>query len=366
MSIFSKLISLILSVRNSNEGNSKVAYELNLIDDSDKNIIFLSPVCDYPSGGNIVVHNQCETICSFQYKNYKSSVLYPDRLNYKTTWFVTDAKYKRDLYLNNKTDFIIVPEIYAAKHANLLINLNVQYAINVQNGYLMDFESKFYGYEFNKIKRAYQNATFIIGNSDDTVENIKLTFPDCAAKVMKSHFVIDKAGFKPLKTKKNLITYMPRKLTRHTELLLFMVKESLPLGWCLEAIDNVSEAMVYEKLSDTKIFLSFSEFEGLAMPPVMAALSGAHVIGYTGEGSKEYFHFSCFTEVSCGDIKHMIYELLKCIKEMDAGKYSVEESALIELKNMFSKETQDQYLRNLVTKIEGVFESQSCATKLDS
>lgn len=354
MSFFNKLTSYILSMKSSNE--RKVTYKLNINEDGYKNIIFLSPVTDYPSGGNIVVHNQCETISNFLYKNFKSSILYPDKLDYKTKWFKTNANYKRDLNLNNKTDFVLIPEIYAAKHANPLIDLNVKYAINVQNGYLLDFESKFYGYDFNKIKHAYLNACFIIGNSDDTVANIKLTFPDCAAKVIKSHFVIDKAKFKPLKEKENLISYMPRKLTRHTELLLFMLKESLPLNWRLEAIDNVSEAQVYEKLSDTKIFLSFSEFEGLAMPPVMAALSGAHVIGYTGEGSKEYFHFSSFTEINCGDIKHMIYELLSCIKKMDAGVYSIEESALIDLKTMFSKETQDQYLKNLMTKIEGIFE----------
>ena len=42
-------------------------------------------------------------------------------------------------------------------------------------------------------------------------------------------------------------------------------------------------------LSKSKIFLSFSNLEGIGIPPIEAALAGNKVIGYTGGGGIEYW-----------------------------------------------------------------------------
>ena len=58
-----------------------------------------------------------------------------------------------------------------------------------------------------------------------------------------------------------------------------------------------------EFLQKSKIFLSFSEFEGFGLPPVEAALCGNLVIGYTGESGKEYWDPPIFDEVFSGDLR---------------------------------------------------------------
>ena len=56
-------------------------------------------------------------------------------------------------------------------------------------------------------------------------------------------------------------------------------------------------------LNKSKIFLSFSELEGLGIPPIEAALAGNKVIGYTKSLGKEYWKKPIFTNVYNGDIK---------------------------------------------------------------
>ena len=80
---------------------------------------------------------------------------------------------------------------------------------------------------------------------------------------------------------------MPRKLPQHSELVLFFLRKTLPKKWRIKKIHNLNEKKVFYYLGKSKIFLSFTHFEGLGMPPIEAALSGNKVIGYTGEGGKE-------------------------------------------------------------------------------
>ena len=50
----------------------------------------------------------------------------------------------------------------------------------------------------------------------------------------------------------------------------------------------MTEKEIAFNLIKSKIFLSFSELEGFGRPPLEAAIAGNKVIGYHGEGWKEY------------------------------------------------------------------------------
>lgn len=316
-----------------------------------KNIIFLLPALREPCGGNIVTHNISEVINSLEYNNIQSQVLYPLEPEFSPSLFNHAGNLKKDLKLDPSKDFVIVPEIYAAEHAKSLTDIGVSYAINVLNGYLMNLEIVNNVKSLEQLNYAYENASFIIGVSDDTIANIKMTFPNCSEKIIKSFYVVDKAKFKPIDAKKNLITYMPRKLPKHSQLFMFMLSNKLPENWGIQPIDGVSESEVYDIFSNSKIFLSFSEFEGLAMPPVMAALSGNLVIGYTGEGNKEYFNLQCFMEVFSGDIRGFIEKVLVAIDSFDKRNYKVDMDAITELSRMFSKEMQISFIKQLIDRV---------------
>lgn len=316
-----------------------------------KRLIFVLPVLHYPCGGNIVTHNKADAIHALGYRETTAEVMYPQELDFSPTLFPYSAPIKRDLTIDVTQDFVVVPEAFVLINTPSLIEQKIPYAINVLNGYLMDLELIDQLGDFEALSLAYQHAAFIISISEDTTENIKMVFPECADKIIQASYVIDKAKQAPLEQKENIITYMPRKLSRHSQLVLFMLGKKLPAHWRLVPIDGVTEAEVYAIFTRSKIFLSFSEFEGLAMPPVMAALSGNLVIGYTGEGNKEYFHLPCFEEVMSGDLKTFVDKLLKAVERFDRQEYQIDQSAIAHLTERFSQQRLKTFLKTLIDRV---------------
>ena len=113
---------------------------------------------------------------------------------------------------------------------------------------------------------------------------------------------------------------MPRKKNRDIEILIFILNRFLPKGWGLKSIDNYNEDEVIKYLKKSKIFLSFSELEGLGLPPIESALCGNHVIGYTGQGGKEFWNKPIFDEVLQGDIRTFSTKVLNKINEFQKNK----------------------------------------------
>ena len=222
---------------------------------------------------------------------------------------------KNNLNFNQNSDFVILPEIYAHLADDLLIKNKIKYAIFVQNGYSISFTNN-----EKKLNRAYSSASFILSYSEDITQCVLLTFPKLKTKIIKIKYSIEQIEISGVLRKKKLITYMSRKLPQHSFHVISFLKKHLSKEWSLKDLNNISEKEVYKNLSNSKIFLAFSYLEGLPLPPVEAALAGNYVIGYTGEGGKDYWKQPIFTEVYFGDIRDFVKKVIKKISEIDKKK----------------------------------------------
>ena len=93
------------------------------------------------------------------------------------------------------------------------------------------------------------------------------------------------------------------------------LKRRLPKKWKIFPIHNLNKIKTFSKLKKSKIFLSFSFLEGLGMPPLEAAISGNKVIGYDGEGGKEYWRKPIFIKVENGNILDFCDKVLKNLND---------------------------------------------------
>lgn len=213
------------------------------------------------------------------------------------------------------TDHLVLPEIKAAARARMLVEAGVRYSIFVQNGYylsecgrrLCDADTHF----------AYSNATAILSISSDTTKLIELHYPELAGRIVNMRCSIDTRLFATANDKRNLITYMPRKNGRHAAAVAFALKRRLPAGWDLQTIDGMSEREVASALQRSRIFMSFSDLEGLGLPPIEAALCGNYVIGYHGGGGREYWHTPNFHAVEAGDIGGFVQRVVERVEKID-------------------------------------------------
>ena len=261
--------------------------------------------------------------------------------NFKYKWFEHNISTKNNLKFDKDKDFVILPEIFSHLATDLLIKNNIKYSIFVQNGYVIASTNN-----EKKLKESYNNASFILSYSNDITKCINLKFPKLKTKIIKVSYALN-LGKYDAKKKKNLITFMGRKLPQHSYLVLNYLKSYLPNDWLIKNINNMSEKETYNILKKSKIFLAFSNFEGLPLPPAEAALAGNYVIGYTGEGGKEYWKKPLFTKIYSGEIVSFVNQIINRIKLLNSNCKFPKKKYLL-LKNNFSSKNELNSIKNFL------------------
>jgi hypothetical protein len=263
-------------------------------------------------------------------------------------WYKKNISLGTNLNFNNKSDFIILPEIWSHFAVDLdLIKKNINYSIFVQGFYHMNSTDN-----FNKLKLAYENAKFIITVSDYSLNYLKRMFPSMKNKIVKINFSVNKIK---ISKKTNIITFMPRKLKDHSNLLFFYLKEMLPKNWKVVPLVNLSEKKLFETLSKSKIFLSFSHLEGTGIPPIEAALCGNKVIGYDGGGGSTYWKKPIFTKIENGEIGDFGQKIIQNIKNYNLNWIKETENQRRNLSKLYSEELEQKSLKLLSNKILNLF-----------
>lgn len=349
------------------------------------NIIYLLPEMKGASGGAKVIYNHSLMLNNFK-KNISSSVLHlKKKFSYKIetslskkldifkekysgwnpnkmrvskffspskNWFNKDINLKKKFSLNKDTDFLIIPEIWSHFPEDLkLKQKKINYGIFIQGFFHMNSTSN-----FKKLKAAYKNAKIILISSDYNIKCFKEMFPEFKNKVLRVNLSINSKKLR-ISKKTNTITYMPRKLPDHSQLLIFYLKNLLPRNWKIIPLENVSESNLIKVLSKSKFFLSFSYLEGLGIPPIEAALSGNKVIGYTGGGGIEYWKEPIFKKIENGDINKFGKKLLYEISSYKKNWIVKTKKNRLKLQKQYSAEKEKETLNLLINKINKFYNS---------
>jgi len=306
-------------------------------------ITYLCPALDIPIGGIKVIYRHSEILSSIGFESY---VLHPENPNFSCTWFSHKVKTRDSSPFSKADDFIVIPEIWASNLGQQSLDRELKYGIFVQNCYLA------MNGEFDILKKVYERANLIMSISEDTSSVISLAFP----RIDKSKFIqiIPYVNALGSGKKQKKISYMPRRLPDHSQKVIFLLKSHLPPDWSISPIDGVGEDDALKALSESSIFLSFSDMEGLGLPPIEAALSGNLVVGYTGQGGKEYFKEPLFRRVENGNFQVYIEKILLAIGQIDDGLTvsSAYEKEINRLREEYSSEKQLKSLEVFAKAVE--------------
>ncbi len=312
-------------------------------------LIFLCPAIKKAVGGVKVIYRQVELIHQLgKSAGFSAAVMHPNTWFFRAQWFDSQVLVKKAFFklrwtgkpsFSNVTGvfdaqrhMVVIPELWARKYGTQLADMGVSYAIYVQNGYYITKGKS------AELDRAYQSARCVLTISDDASRCVALAFPGAEHKILRVHYSVDAQRFWPDTTKENTITYMPRKLADHSSKVLFFLRHHLPAHWKIVPIDGLNEVQVAALLKRSKIFMAFSHFEGCPLPPLEAALSGNQVIGYTGQGAKEYWLPEIFEEVASGDVAGFAQRVLAKVQAIDqAEQFELPLSAIRTLAETYSE-----------------------------
>lgn len=318
-----------------------------------RRIIYLSPADEKPTGGVKVIYRHAELLASLGADAY---VLHPFNTDFSCTWFSHRTRMLRSLALDPANDFVIIPELWAASFGPQCIAQGVRYGIFVQNAYLAHPVLPQQPAEL--FRQVYRSADLVLSISDDSSRMTRLSYPQMnPARLIRVRYSVPECFRPQPATATTCITYMPRKLGYHARLVVFALRQHLPARWQIVPIDGVDEATVARMLAASRIFLSFSEFEGLPLPPLEAALAGNLVIGYTGQGAREYWNKPNFREIHQGDIQGFVDAVLRAAESMDAQRLTSAHLApgIAHLAGRFSLQAETANMRTLLDRIERCF-----------
>ena len=267
-------------------------------------IIYLLPTHNNkPSGGVKVIYQHVEILNTM---GIEASVLHLYKPGFNCTWFKNNAIKKKSAVFDSSNDFLVIPEVLAGDIGSFCLKNNLKYGIFVQNGYLIQKgKNKNTNSEFFEV---YKKAEIILVISEEVKKTVKFIFSSYDTKKI----IRTRPYIKDLSNSVNksfLISFMSRKLNDHSKNILFLLKNKINTKWKFIDINNYNEEQTVHFLNRSRVFLSFSDQEGLGLPPIEAALCNNVVIGYTGRGGDEYFKLPIFNKVEYGDMINFISKI---------------------------------------------------------
>lgn len=198
----------------------------------------------------------------------------------------------------NREDILVFPEIFGPHIGNIYPN-NRKVIFNQNCYYTFRHFSLFDDVENHIYKNPKLIGTIVASNDAETY--LKFVFPEI--KIEKIRLGIDKTIFNYSAKKKNQIAFMPRKLEEDVLQVINILKNRNNISdWEFIPIENKTESEVAKIMTESAIFLSFNHKEGFGLPPAEAMACGCIVIGYKGQGGKDYFNENYSYPIDDGDI----------------------------------------------------------------
>ncbi|MGM8361088.1 glycosyltransferase [Flavobacterium sp. ARAG 55.4] len=304
----------------------------------ERKIYFICTDNKQPIGGVKQLYRQVDILN----KNGFDAYIVHRKKDFRHTWFQNDTRIIYNLSIFTKIDDIIlkkrtkpfkkfknffrkrkedtierngilvIPEIYGPYVSELYSNM--EKVIFNQNCY----------YTFNncEIENTNNIPTYLnkkhlasIVVSEDSKKYLQLAFPLSITHRIHLGINTDKFIYNKI-SKKKQIAYMPRKLEDDIVQIISILKIRNNLGnWNFIPISGKSEDEVAQILNETLIFLSLNHREGFGLPPAEAMASGCIVIGYAGQGGKEYFKPNFSFKIDEGNILQFVNTIEEtCLK----------------------------------------------------
>lgn len=283
-------------------------------------LYYLSPDPSEPRGGVRVFYRHVDLLNE---AGFAASVLH-SRPGYRADWFpnTTRVAAASDVVLAPQ-DLLVVPEFYGGNLDRLPAGPRL--AVFNQGPYYT-----FVGVDPSRAAALAQPPVeAILTVSEDSLDLLGYTFENTPVHYARS--VVDGAVFHPAPapgSRRRIAFTLNRRPAERHQLLSILAARGRVAGWDLVPISGMSEAQVANTLRTCAIFLSFSERDGFGLPPAEAMACGCYVIGYHGQGGKEFFSPDYCKPIADNDTLAFAREVEAAVESYDRDPAQLSQAGL--------------------------------------
>lgn len=265
-----------------------------------------------PSGGLRVVYAMVEALNS---RGSEAAVWHASS-DFRATWFdhqapvVTGAHRRLDV-----GDVLVMPEIGGARYEHLtngarVVVLNQAHFYTIA-GQSPDDESPYPG---------WPNCVGVLAVSRAAADFVDALVGD-RLPVARSTVLVDDVFFLD-SPKKRLITAVSGRRADDLASLQHLIARSaeLPAGWRFQIVGGLSKRDFAAVLSETAIFVSSADHDGFSLPGAEALAAGCNVVGFHGDGAREYMLPDFATVVADPDLVALRDAVVEAAREFDDAR----------------------------------------------
>ncbi len=282
-------------------------------------IYFLAPDESRPSGGIRQIYLMVDILCEL---GYQASVFHGEP-GFRCNWFDNDTPVVAQPFLRlEQGDVLVVPEYAGARARERCADASV--VIFNQNHFRTFINV---GYE-DRSELGYPgwpNAKAVLFTSEAIRRFLSMAVRG-PLPMYRTRVVVDSSAFVP-REKRKLVALMRRKRHVEGEAVMQLVRRCNVGGWDVAPIEQMDQSTVAEILGEAAIFLSFSSEEGFGLPPAEAMAAGCFVVGYTGDGGREFMDPSWCSPIDDQDIVAFASEVARIMGMWDADPDAIRRTA---------------------------------------
>ncbi|MFD6176655.1 MULTISPECIES: glycosyltransferase [unclassified Isoptericola] len=249
--------------------------------DGRRRIFYLSPDPPMPRGGVRVFYQHVDLLRA---AGFDATVVHCRR-GYRAGWFANDTAVAGapDVTVT-PDDVLVVPEYYGGTLDRLPAGPTV--VVLNQGVY----------HTFDAVDVAAAAAlvgppvSAVLTVSEDSLDLLRFTFAGVPVHLVRP--TLDRDVFHPgdgAPRGRRIAYAANRRADESHHLRCVLEARGRLAGWELVPIVGMSEAEVADTMRSCPIFLSMNEREGFGLQPAEAMACGCFVVGYTGQGAREFF-----------------------------------------------------------------------------
>jgi hypothetical protein len=275
-------------------------------------IYFLTPDNEVPSGGIRHIYAMVDELDGLGY----DSAVFHGKRGFRCGWFQNRTRVvtAKELTLD-RGDLLVAPEWGGRSCQHSVADAQV---VVLNQNHFNTFEGAGLSAEWPGAYPGWPNAAAVIATSD-AIERFVAASLRSSLPVHRVRYHVDSETLTP-GAKRKVVAYMPRKRLRDAETLvqLLLRREQLAT-WEIRAVDGLNHSDVVAELREAAIFLSLSDREGFGLPPAEAMAAGCYVIGFTGDGGREFMRQQWCSPIDEPDLTAFAAEVERVAVAWSAG-----------------------------------------------